>query len=82
MGAGDRQKVLARLQDLEGWAEYVFEALHLDQESEPMRQGMLERTVEHEALRQLREVTWSLRDQLHRITTELELSHSVQESIA
>jgi hypothetical protein len=55
--------------------EYITEALHLDQGTEPTRKEMLERVVERQALRQLRDLSWSLRDKLHVITTQLEFTH-------
>jgi len=72
----DRSIVLEKLHELEGWAEYIMEALHLDQPLEPMNRTMLERVVEMRALKQLREMSWSLRDKLHLIATQVELSHA------
>jgi hypothetical protein len=73
----DRSLVLQRLQELEGWAEYILEALHLDQRLEPVKREMLERFVEMQALKQLREMSWSLRDKLHLIATQVEHSHDM-----
>ena len=64
----DRERVLQRLHELESWAEYIVEALHLDQQLKPV--------VETQALKQLRELSWSLRDKLHIIGTQVELSHA------
>ena len=64
----DRERVLQRLHDLEGWAEYIVEALHQDQRLEPV--------VDMQALKQLREMSWSLRDKLHLIATQVELSRA------
>jgi hypothetical protein len=75
-------QVFERLRELEGWAEYITEALHLDQRSEPVKREMLERTLGEQALRQIRELSWSLRDKLHLVTTHLELSHPAEKSIA
>lgn len=77
----DHELVRERLQELEGWAEYVFEALHWDQRSEPVKRAMLERVVELQALREIRELSWMLRDKIHKITTELEYSHETNLSI-
>jgi hypothetical protein len=74
--------VLERLRELEGWAEYITEALHLDQRSEPVKREMLERTLGEQALRQIRELSWSLRDKLHLVTTQLELSRPGAKLIA
>jgi hypothetical protein len=70
----EHTQVFERLRELEGWAEYITEALHLDQRSEPVKCEMLERTLDEQALRQIRELSWSLRDKLHLVTTQLELS--------
>ena len=72
----DRSLVLQRLHELEGWAEYIVEALNLDQRLEPVKREMLERVVEMPALKQLREMSWSLRDKLHLIATQVELSRA------
>ncbi len=64
----DRALVLQRLHELEGWAEYIVEALHLDQRLEPV--------VEMQALKQLREMSWSLRDKVHVIATQVEFSRA------
>ena len=70
----NRSLVLERLHELEGWAEYIVEALHLDQRLEPVKREMLERVVEMQALKQLREMSWCLRDKLHIIATQVEFS--------
>jgi hypothetical protein len=77
----DRIPVLERLQELEGWAAYMTEALLLNQRCEPVKPEMLKRAVGEQALREIRELSWSLRDKLHVITTQLELSRPVQESM-
>jgi hypothetical protein len=71
----DRALVLERLHELEGWADYITGALHLNQQGEAVRRDMLERVVEGQALKELRELSWSLRDKLHVIATKLEHSH-------
>lgn len=70
----DRAPVLERLRDLEDWAEYIAEALHLNQRFEPVNMEMLERLIDLQALKQLREMSWSLRDKLHAIATQIEQS--------
>lgn len=65
----DRSLVLQRLHELEDWAEYIVEALHLDHR--------LGRVVEMQALKQMREMSWSLRDTLHIIATQVEHSHDL-----
>jgi hypothetical protein len=62
----DRSLVLQRLHELESWAEYIVETLHRDQRPE--------RVVAMQDLKQLREMSWSLRDKLHVIATQVELS--------
>jgi hypothetical protein len=42
----EHQAVLERMQELEGWAEYIVEALHLNQKDEPVKREMLEQTLE------------------------------------
>lgn len=74
MKGGDQALVQERLLELEGWAEYIFEALHLDQRNEPTRIEMLKEIIDPLTLRQLREISWSMRDKLHVVTTQLELS--------
>jgi hypothetical protein len=69
-------QVLERLLELEGWADYIVEALHRDRVSEPVKRVMLEQILGEQALRQIRELSWSLRDKLHLVTTQLDLSRS------
>ena len=76
METTDRERVLQKLHELEGWAEYIVEALNLDQRLEPVKREMLERVVEMQALKQLREMSWSLRDKVHLIATQIELSRA------
>ncbi|HVR83594.1 MAG TPA: hypothetical protein VMU54_04735 [Planctomycetota bacterium] len=78
----EHTQVFERLQELEGWAQYITEALHLDQRSEPVKREMLERTLGEQALRQIRELSWSLRDKLHLVTTQLELSRPIEKTMA
>jgi hypothetical protein len=74
MTEDERRVVLERLRELEGWSAYIFEAVTLNQRQEPATMAMLERTVGMRTLKQLREMSWSLRDKLHVVGTELELS--------
>jgi hypothetical protein len=74
--------VLDRLYELEGWAEYITEALHLNQPGEPVKREMLEHAVEGRLLREIREISWKLRDKLHLITTQLEHSRPTEKSMA
>ena len=78
----EHTQVFERLQELEGWAQYITEALHLDQRSEPVKREMLERTLGEQALRQIRELSWWLRDKLHLVTTQLELSRPIEKTMA
>jgi hypothetical protein len=70
----ERPMVLERLRDLEGWAVYIVEALTMNQRQEPVTVGMLERGVDPRALKEIRELSWSLYAKLHVLNTELELS--------
>lgn len=70
----ERIAVLDRLQEMEGWASYVVEALVRDQKSEPMTIEMLKRSVSPELLREIREASWTLFAKLHRINVQLEYS--------
>lgn len=74
MNESSRNPVLERLQELEGWAQYTTEALHLDQANEQVKQANLERALEGGSLREIQELSWRLRDQLHLLSTQLELS--------
>lgn len=78
MEAMSRHPVLERLQELEGWAEYITEALHLDQTGEAVKREMLEQTLEERSLREVRELSWRLRDKLHLLSTQVELSGPAQ----
>jgi hypothetical protein len=78
----EHTQVFERLQELEGWAVYITEALHFDQGSEPVKCEMLEKTLGEQAMRQIRELSWSLRDKLHLVTTQLELSRPIEKSMA
>ena len=59
-----RLRATERLGQLEGWADFVCEALH----------APLGAPVEERTLRELRELSWALRDKLHVLRTRLELS--------
>lgn len=72
MNTTDRSPVLERLHELEGWAEYITEALHLDRPYEPTTRAMIEALVDASTLKQLRELSWTLRDKLHVVTVQLE----------
>jgi len=47
----ERQLVLERMQELEGWAAYIVDALPLDQKTEPVGLDMLKRSLEERTLR-------------------------------
>jgi hypothetical protein len=81
MDAANRALVFERLQELEGWAEYIIDALHLDRRHEPVKKAMLEQMVELEALRKIRELSWELRDKLHIVTTQIEFSGAEREAV-
>ncbi|HLY11322.1 MAG TPA: hypothetical protein VKW04_18615 [Planctomycetota bacterium] len=70
----ERPLVLERLQELEGWAVYISEALILNQKQERATIPMIERSVDPRALKEVRELAWMLYSKLHVINTQLELS--------
>ncbi|HLY75505.1 MAG TPA: hypothetical protein VKU80_15390 [Planctomycetota bacterium] len=70
----ERPVVLERLLELEGWAAYIIEGLTLNQRQEKVTMGMLERSIDLRALREIRELAFSLRTKLRVVNTELELS--------
>ena len=74
MTTQERQVVLETIRDLEGWSGYIIEVLSLKRSPEPATVDLLERTLGRDELRRLRELSWPLFDQLHRIRTVLELS--------
>jgi hypothetical protein len=82
MDAGDRQKVLERLYDLEGWAQYVLEALHENQSSGAATPEMFQHVLEPRTFRELREQSWSLWKLFHRVTTEMELSRPANKAVS
>jgi len=74
MIATEHRLVLERLRELEGWAVYITEALTLNQRQEQMTIGMLERGVDPRALKEIRELSWSLYAKLQVLNTQMELS--------
>jgi hypothetical protein len=54
----------------------------LDLLLQPVRPEMLERTLGEQALRRIRELSWSLKDKLHLAMTQLELSRPAQKPMA
>jgi hypothetical protein len=81
MIVADETHVLRRLHELQAWADYIVESLTQDQRYEHGKREMLERVVEKEALREIRELSGSLRDKLHGVTTQLESSRPLQEAM-
>ena len=77
----EHRSVLERLQELEGWAEYTVHALHLNQRNEPVTREMLERILGERELREIRELSWTLREKLHLVNTQLELSLPLQKAL-
>lgn len=74
MSTSDSAIVLETLRDLEGWSEYIVAALTLKRSPEPAAVDLLERILGRDELRRIRDLSWPLYDQLHRIRTVLELS--------
>jgi hypothetical protein len=78
----EHQLVMERIRDLEGWAEYIVDALFLNQRFEPVGREMLERLLQERELQTIRELSWKLRDKLHLVRTQLELSRPAQPAMA
>jgi hypothetical protein len=76
----EHRSVLERMQELEGWAEYIVEALHLNQRNEPVPCEMVERLLKDRDLRAIRELSWTLLNKLHVVTTQLEFSRPPQKA--
>jgi hypothetical protein len=70
----ERPLVLERLLELEGWAAYIIEGVTLNQRQEKVTMRMLERSIDLRALREIRELAFSLRAKLRVVNTQLELS--------
>jgi len=81
MNRGDQQAVLAQLQDLEEWADFILQSLTVHPAKKRANQELLERTLEKQNLKRLRELSWSLWDHLHRITIELQHSHALEDAV-
>ena len=65
--------LLERFEALESWAEVIVEALH---EKEPGR------VLDGDALRELRQLSWMLRDKLHVQRMQLEYSPAKRSLVA
>lgn len=74
MSRSESAAVLETIRDLEGWSEYIISALTLRRSPEPAAVDLLEAALGEGELRRLRELSWPLFDNLHRIRTLLELS--------
>jgi hypothetical protein len=81
MNRDDRQVVLERLQDLEGWADFILQSLTVRPAKDATKQELLDRTLEKQDLKRLRELSWSLWDHLHRITIELQHAHTLEDAM-
>ena len=66
-----RTRAAERLGDLQAWAEVIFESLH--------HPTAMESVLGKPALRDVRELSWILRDKLYILRTQLELAPAVQE---
>ena len=67
------------LGNLQGWAEVIFEGLH-DPAREPGGARALERWTGKGALREVRELSWMLRDKLYLLRNQIEVLPSVAQS--
>lgn len=74
MMENERILVLESLRELEGWSDYILEALTLDRKEERTNIRMLEQSIGERELREIRELSWSLFDKFHLINTKLELT--------
>jgi hypothetical protein len=81
MNREDRQVVLEKLQDLEGWADFILQSLTVHPAKETKKEELLDQTLEKHSLKRLRELSWSLWEHLHRITIELQHSHALEDAM-
>jgi hypothetical protein len=70
MTSANREHVLENLRELRDWAGYIFESLTVNNPREDS--GLLREVVEERALRELREMAWSLRQRLDLVGVEAE----------
>jgi len=69
----NEEHVARRLKELLGWADYIVESLLRDQSYEPGKKDVLERVVGIEALKELRDRAWSLREKMYCVSVEAEV---------
>ena len=74
MITADRKHLVRRLQELRGWADFIVESLTNDQPYETGKREMLGQALDPRALKELREIAWSLRDRLDRSAVQLDLT--------
>jgi len=67
-----REQVTEHLGELQGWADFVCDALH----------APLEHVAEPRALREVRELSWTLREKLYVLRTQVEFSSRLTHSFS
>ena len=72
MITADNTHLVHRLRELRGWAAFIIESLSMDQPYETGKRELLKVALGPDALRELRETAWSLREQLDRAAVQLE----------
>jgi len=70
----DADDVIARLQELRGWSDYILDALLVDQPHENGKLTILERRAGRQALKEARELASSLAAKLHNLAILVELT--------
>ena len=74
MITADNSHLVHRLRELRGWAAFIIESLTMDQPYETGKRELLKVALGPDALKELRETAWSLRERLDRATVKLEYS--------
>jgi len=70
----DAEDVVARLQELRGWSDYILDALLADPPRENGLLTILERRAGRQALKEARELASSLAAKLHNLAVLVELT--------
>ena len=70
----DAAHVVARLEELRGWSDYILDSLIVDQPYEDGKLTILERRAGERELREARELASSLAAKLHNLALLVELT--------
>ena len=70
----DAAHVVARLEELRGWSDYILDSLIVDQPHETGKLTILERRAGRQALQEARELASSLTAKLHHLALLVELT--------